>query len=538
MSRRMLIGARRRALVATGGMVIYAGHAAAGTVAWTNAFGGIWQAGANWSSGSAPGAADDVVFDLGSVYTAALIAPASVNSLRMDDDEVVFDLGGHTLSLLSASDPLVVMPDADGAATMTFQNGTLSTPNAALVFNQTPGFDEDTRHFNLTFDNASWAFGGNVLTGLDFVGPTLHLNVVNGSQVAVQDLLADTRPVVRVSDKGSSLTFDDLGPRFLDFGRASLIVENGAQAFGGTIDVTTLEITGGGSTVTTSGTVFIEPPFAGNFADPVLNVTGGASLAIGGDLGVFGVFDESAIASINIAGVGTTVTTDFFLLGSGQGVISDHARMESGDAVLNGLGTAAQMTVRSNAVWESAGQIRLDEGVLSVYDGGRIVADSVLGNHAFDCGIGGDGIIEADVFAGDSVFLIVPDTLGRGSQGGELAITGDLTLNATSRVQLDIFSAAEADALLVEGSIAAAGEILVFLHEDYVPAVGDFFPLVKADAFTGEFGAITLPSLEAPFAWALAQSATEIRATVVPAPASATALGGMLWGAARRRRRG
>ncbi|HEY1710850.1 MAG TPA: autotransporter-associated beta strand repeat-containing protein [Rhizomicrobium sp.] len=51
---------------------------------WLIGLSGDWNAGANWSTGAAPGAADDVVIDVGGAYTINLATAVTINSLDLE----------------------------------------------------------------------------------------------------------------------------------------------------------------------------------------------------------------------------------------------------------------------------------------------------------------------------------------------------------------------------------------------------------------------------------------------------------------------
>src|SRR5688572_9589226 len=110
------------------------------TVSWVNPVSGNWNTAANWSSGSVPGAADDVVISAVGTYTVTLNVNASVNSLTIG-------AASGTPSLANANQTLTIgsgTVGVNGAVNMT--GGTL-TVNGPLTV------------------NGSFTFGGGTING-------------------------------------------------------------------------------------------------------------------------------------------------------------------------------------------------------------------------------------------------------------------------------------------------------------------------------------------------------------------------------------
>jgi len=521
----------------------------AGSVSWSNASGGLWQDGMNWSGAAEPGSSDDVLFDLGSMYTVLFNATAAVNSLTVGEDDVVFNLDGHTLSLLSAGSPLLAtQANHEGITSVAFRNGELSLPNAAAVLNEITDGSVYESIFRLTLDNTTWAFGGDLITGQStYVGPLLDLNVINGAQVSLQDLLVDGPGSVRAAGEGSTLDFGELRPRGFNPNASAVVVEDGAIMTATSIEAKSIHASGPNSQLVTSGAIRASDDFEFSTpGGPTIVVTDGATVSSGSLIAVgFEGLDVFFSPYVQISGKDTRVETGLFSLGAnGQGVLSDGARLESAMGHIHDWGS---FTVESGAVWENQGAISLFglNPSLSVLSGGRVVADAIYGGDSFVAAshISGDGTIEANVFAGSDPLVITPRattffplTDGRGDVGSILTIIGDLTLNGSSEINLRILDALVSSSVSVEGVVSADGAIQVVFDSEYTPAAGHSFVLLSAELIEGSFS-YALPGLPDMLEWSIMASDTEISATIIPTPGAGAALGLCLaLGAAGRRR--
>jgi hypothetical protein len=104
---------------------------------WINASGGVWTASANWSSGTAPGPTDDVLFGpLASAYTATIVAGASVavHSLTLNAAGSVLQDNG-TLALDGVLQ--VLSGTFDLAGTVTFGGTIVANGGSVIIQNGT-----------------------------------------------------------------------------------------------------------------------------------------------------------------------------------------------------------------------------------------------------------------------------------------------------------------------------------------------------------------------------------------------------------------
>ena len=97
-----------RAALALAAAFAFIQPAGAATPVWSNANGGDWSVGANWSTAAAPGTADDVQFgDTGAGATTTNNIPSeTIDSLTYDQDDSLQQTtvipSGQTLTLASS----------------------------------------------------------------------------------------------------------------------------------------------------------------------------------------------------------------------------------------------------------------------------------------------------------------------------------------------------------------------------------------------------------------------------------------------------
>jgi hypothetical protein len=86
--------------------------------------------------------------------------------------------------------------------------------------------------------------------------------------------------------------------------------------------------------------------------------------------------------------------------------------------------------------------------------------------------------------------------------GEKFTITGNLTLNAGSTLELDLGTPAQSDLLSISGNLVAGGTLSVMLDSTVpAPANGNVFNLLDFAAASGSFNALNLPSLTPGLAW-------------------------------------
>jgi hypothetical protein len=86
--------------------------------------------------------------------------------------------------------------------------------------------------------------------------------------------------------------------------------------------------------------------------------------------------------------------------------------------------------------------------------------------------------------------------------GEKFTITGNLTLNAGSTLELDLGTPTQSDLLSISGNLVAGGTLSVTLDNTVpAPADGNVFNLLDFASASGSFNALNLPSLTPGLAW-------------------------------------
>ena len=415
-------------------------------VQWASPTDGIYNDGTSWSGDVAPGVDDDVVFNTGgsSPYTATLSADISNKSLSIENDNVVIDLSGNKLTLT-----------ANNYIGATGSEGSLTMKNGSAIIGRTligPGM--------LTIDNAV----------IDVTAPTSiydggSLNIINGSQY---DNIGEGIDIheggsLLVSGKDSYMAHNEQ----LIYGEAR--IENGARAFFGSDGTFIGE--SGNLTVTGEGTTLHSVYFG---TSGTVTISDGA------------VFDEHA------SGVNVQESGSFYI---------DNATVESHWGCSTDCGHATTrvdgyMQISNGGILDSdtyigkTGEINLDFGTIKTEPFTKVQIDGGK--------LSGNGIIDSDLYN------LNGGTVSPGQSPGAIVVTGDYIQDETSVFVAELggwLPAIDNDLLTVFGTAHLDGFLDVYLWEDFMPDLDDFFTVIAADEIVGDFNNISLPSLIDGLAW-------------------------------------
>lgn len=131
-----------RAILALGAVCISFSSATAGTVIWSNAAGGMWTDGANWSTGSPPASVDDVVFpDLAAPYTVVVVGARSAGTVTIQSPDATIWIRGEsgvhssltTSGLVNDGTLRLESEGAPNNSNLTINGGTLDNRGLLLV---------------------------------------------------------------------------------------------------------------------------------------------------------------------------------------------------------------------------------------------------------------------------------------------------------------------------------------------------------------------------------------------------------------------
>ncbi|MCD8483716.1 MAG: hypothetical protein LR015_14350 [Verrucomicrobia bacterium] len=87
----------------------------------------------------------------------------------------------------------------------------------------------------------------------------------------------------------------------------------------------------------------------------------------------------------------------------------------------------------------------------------------------------GEGDLVAETIFGG---LLTP-----GFSPGMIRFVGDLTLEESAQIVLEVYSATDFDSIVIQGSLIANGELVIQFMDDYVPATNLTFPLITYFGF-------------------------------------------------------
>ncbi|MBI5689967.1 MAG: PEP-CTERM sorting domain-containing protein [Verrucomicrobia bacterium] len=130
-------------------------------------------------------------------------------------------------------------------------------------------------------------------------------------------------------------------------------------------------------------------------------------------------------------------------------------------------------------------------------NGGVLNSQARLVNYGRIQGGGTAGsVAEIDFSRAGGGILTNHGIIAPGSSAGWLTINGDLTLEATSTLLLELGGTARGsgyDALTVTGALSAGGTLTVSLINGYSPSSGASFDLLDFGSLSGTFAAVSLP---------------------------------------------
>jgi hypothetical protein len=171
-------------------------------------------------------------------------------------------------------------------------------------------------------------------------------------------------------------------------------------------------------------------------------------------------------------------------------------------------------TIRSLAVGTGAGLAELalqSSGTITASGGVTIgTVGKVRGNGRFVGNVTSNGTIAP----------------GLPAAGGSITVTGNLTLQATSQLALELGGLTRKsayDCLTVSGALTLGGNLNVTLLNGFTPLLGNTFDLFDSASTSGTFAALNLPSLSGSLAWNTSLiSTTGVISVVSTGPVNAT----------------
>ena len=259
--------------------------------AWTNPVGGLFSTNSNWSLNAVPGAGDTAVFNLLSTgYTVAFNADAVFDRVRLRNDVVTLDLGGHVVNLTTPDNEqgLHVGFQPGDASALTLTHGTLVTVSGGVYG---PSNGGTTARLSITGSDAVWQITGD--------SPETQIGQGTGDESSV---------------------FVTNGARIVAPGTALLLGRNGGSG--------RLDIVGVGSLVEARIVYF------GLLGHGEGNVLGGGKLIAPGGI-VIATQSAAPSGILTVSGSGTRVETRGIVVSQGsvagqaQLIVEEDARVEA-----------------------------------------------------------------------------------------------------------------------------------------------------------------------------------------------------------------
>ncbi len=217
----------------------------------------------------------------------------------------------------------------------------------------------------------------------------------------------------------------------------------------------------------------------------------------------------------------------------------------------------AHVTLYGNAAFGNlAGSLLRNEGTLRLLDGHVLAAGSGAFTNTGTLLVGAGsrftaagGITNSGTLGGAGAIvgsIVSSGILAPGESPGLLAVTGNLTLQGTSQLLLELGGAGRGtgyDAIDVSGTFNFGGTLVLSLVNGYAPAAGTSFDLFNFAAGQGSFQQLTLPTLAGGLQWntgaLYSAGVLSVQASAIPEPSTYALFAGaaMLAAALVRRRR-
>ncbi len=195
--------------------------------------------------------------------------------------------------------------------------------------------------------------------------------------------------------------------------------------------------------------------------------------------------------------------------------------------------TGGTLIIAGSGSINSSSGITVEEGGTLIQSSSVAISPAITWNGGT---IGGNGTISGDPIATDAAIRAISP----GNSTGTLTINGDVTLNATSSLFIDIANIADFDILAVTGSIDLGSAVLSVTLLESPPTVGQTFQIVTGGSLMGTFDGLSQDSVfivdSTQFQISYLDNAVTL--AVVPEPASFAyllAAAGMLFALRRRR---
>jgi hypothetical protein len=493
-----------------------------------------WENISNWDAHRLPGTSDSLQFISSGVPTTSISASHAVEDLTVTSGNHVIDsvtgVSGNTISINSHE---------GGTQTLSVTKFS-SGPSSLTLGGANP--------VNLVTNNLS------VLAGAS-------LTVRNGSTLTLGEAFNSVPPTFSSTINGS-VTVDGTGSKLVVFAHRQMDNTDypiGQQIGTGTPGASLTSLTF--QNASTANSILGDIGIGGPATNASLNVTGGSSLTVAGNIFLYlPIFGASNAAVLNIDGPASTLTqTSNYLNQSTSIEVGPTSSSKVGSATVNVAATQSGSTLTTGGAgmeiyqlgavnvgsaiatgtFNCNGGLNVTGGTLRVYSGsafnlapgktltiqaGAVDLKSIDLNGSIVNFTGGSLSYAGNLLVGAGGLLGTNLALNSSKQ---LAITGALTVDATRKLTInggvqsarDTTIGAESTlafglsgnsknqyGLLVSSNLfSAAGILQITLLNGYSPAYSSIFQILDFATESGVFSSINLPTLSPGLAWDTSQ---------------------------------
>ncbi len=487
---------------------------------WTNASGGDFDTGTNWSGNTAPSVDDKVVLDLDATYSIKLNAGVTNQAMDISAGTVEIDLDQNAYAL---SGKLTIIQSASQSPSLTFQGGTFS---ADEIEGRSAQNSSIVPYASLNFTGATTVASVATLVNLNTLNNTgfVRMNVLDGASFSMPNLAAGTdifnmtwRSEFNVSGEDSSA---DINGRFnMVWANSVVRVQDGGQFSANTVRIAqrnlsdhTIFVDGSGSLFEVNGDI--------RFADGTGPTSKGTVLVTNG-----GSIESNSAGRANrdgvdvnlvVSGSGSTWDgTNFYIGGLGHAVAN---RRGTGTMIVadGGVVSATRATIHAEGILTGNGTVETSdaEGILIL--GGTVRPGVYAYSHTF----GIDSSATETFSLSPAIGTLVSD----GNVEFVVAVDGDDTFTPTLNIRV-AGGVDGADQLNVLGDLTLAGILDIVAFDEPVLAANDMFTILNwSGTLTGTFSQINAFDPGSGLSWDFDNLYVDGTISVIPEPAGVALL--------------
>lgn len=499
---------------------------------WTNASGGDFGTGTNWSDNSVPGSSDKAIFSLDETYTVTLSGGVTNEALDSTAGTVAIDLGLQTYALTGV---LSSIHSSTLSPSLSITGGTFTADQI-----QGYGANNTGAPASLTFTGAGTSASVATQVEMNSLNTSgfVRLNVLDGATFSMPNLGSGTnifkmtwKSEFNVSGQNSSAAIN--GWLDMDWSNSVIRVQDGGHLSTTLIRMAqrnlpdhTVFVDGAGSLFETGDIRFVDG--SGTTSKGTVLVTGGGRI----ESNSAGRANRDG-ADVNLVASGTDSEwngTNFYVGGRGH-LVAD--RRGSGQLLV-----ADGAEVSASRVTVQAAGILTGDGLVatSLSEGVRVLGGTVNpGVYAYSHTFGADSSNTTTFSLGASLGTLNVN----GNFALIVAVDGEDTF--TPNLNIRVAEAGSSDQLNVLGDLTLAGILNIDGFGDPVLAVNDTFQILNwSGTLSGEFDVINALELDPGMEWDFDNLYLDGTISIIPESSTYAAIFGcltlavVLW----RRRRG